>query len=51
MNAKTIRNWSFYLHRYQGLIVGIIAMIIGITGSILVFYPKTDASLLSQRVG
>jgi uncharacterized iron-regulated membrane protein len=51
MNAKIIRNWSFYLHRYLGLTVGIIAIIIGITGSILVFYPEIDAFLLSQRVG
>jgi uncharacterized iron-regulated membrane protein len=51
MNAKTIRNWSFYLHRYLGLVVGIIAIIIGITGSILVFYQEIDSFILSQRVG
>jgi uncharacterized iron-regulated membrane protein len=51
MKVKTIRNWSFYLHRYLGLTVGIIAIIIGITGSILVFYQEIDAFILSQRVG
>ncbi len=51
MNTRKIRNWSFYLHRYLGLTVGVIAIIIGITGSILVFYQEIDASLLSQRVG
>jgi uncharacterized iron-regulated membrane protein len=47
MNTRKIRNWSFYLHRYLGLTVGII----GITGSILVFHEEIDASILSQRVG
>jgi uncharacterized iron-regulated membrane protein len=51
MNTKTIRNWSFFLHRYLGLIVGIIAIIIGITGSILVFYQEIDTFMLTQRVG
>jgi uncharacterized iron-regulated membrane protein len=51
MNTRKIRNWSFYLHRYLGLIVGVIAIIIGITGSILVFYEEIDASILSQQVG
>jgi uncharacterized iron-regulated membrane protein len=51
MKTKTIRNWSFYLHRYLGLVVGIIAIIIGITGSILVFYQEIDTFILTQRVG
>jgi len=51
MNAKKLRNLAFPLHRWLGLTVGIVAIIIGITGSILVFYQEIDASLLSQRVG
>jgi uncharacterized iron-regulated membrane protein len=33
------------------LIVGLIAIIIGITGSILVFYQEIDTFMLTQRVG
>jgi uncharacterized iron-regulated membrane protein len=51
MNTKTLRNWSFYLHRYLGLAVGIIAIIIGLTGSILVFYQEIDEFMLTQQVG
>ncbi|MGL5076597.1 MAG: PepSY-associated TM helix domain-containing protein, partial [Waterburya sp.] len=51
MNTRKIRNWSFYLHRHLGFLVGIIAIVIGITGSILVFYQEIDAFILSQRVG
>ncbi|PSB09683.1 peptidase [Pleurocapsa sp. CCALA 161] len=51
MNAKKLRNLAFSLHRWLGLTVGIIAIVIGITGSILVFYQEIDPWLLSQRVG
>lgn len=51
MNSKKIRSWLFYLHRYLGLIVGIFAVIIGITGSILVFYPELDPLLIARNVG
>jgi uncharacterized iron-regulated membrane protein len=51
MNNKKIRNLAFSLHRWLGLTVGIVAIIIGITGSILVFYQEIDAALLNQRIG
>jgi uncharacterized iron-regulated membrane protein len=51
MKSKQLRNLAFSLHRYIGLTVGIIAIIIGITGSILVFYQEIDAFMLTQRVG
>jgi uncharacterized iron-regulated membrane protein len=51
MNAKTLRSWAFYSHRYLGLSVGAIAAIIGITGSILVFYPELDALAVRWQFG
>jgi uncharacterized iron-regulated membrane protein len=51
MNTKSVRNWAFYCHRYLGLGVGIIAAIIGITGSILVFYPELDAMTIRWQFG
>ncbi|MDF5725347.1 MAG: PepSY-associated TM helix domain-containing protein [Rhizonema sp. PD37] len=37
MTYKTLRNIVFALHRYIGLGVGLIAIIVGLTGSLLVF--------------
>jgi uncharacterized iron-regulated membrane protein len=51
MNTRSLRNWAFYSHRYLGLGVGIIAAIIGITGSILVFYPELDALAVRWQFG
>ncbi|MBW4468805.1 MAG: PepSY domain-containing protein [Stenomitos rutilans HA7619-LM2] len=47
MNAKVFRNWLFVLHRYLGLMVGLIAIVIGLTGSLLVFH--TEISELQQH--
>lgn len=49
MNTQKIRNGLFYLHRYLGLVVGVIAIVIGITGSILVFYQEIDGYILSSE--
>jgi uncharacterized iron-regulated membrane protein len=51
MNAKQLRNWSFYLHRWLGLTVGILLCIAGITGSILVFQKEIYRWWLIQRFG
>ncbi|MBR8827410.1 MAG: PepSY domain-containing protein [Gomphosphaeria aponina SAG 52.96 = DSM 107014] len=51
MKTKQIRNWAFILHRYLGLVIGIITVIIGLTGSILVFYPEMDEFLITQKFG
>jgi uncharacterized iron-regulated membrane protein len=50
---KAIRkwNWIFQLHRYLGLLVGIILVIVGLTGSLLVFMPELDAQIIQQRFG
>jgi uncharacterized iron-regulated membrane protein len=40
MNAKSFRNRIFTLHRYLGLVVGLIAIVVGLTGSLLVFHTE-----------
>jgi uncharacterized iron-regulated membrane protein len=49
MNSKKIRNLAFSLHRYIGLAVGIILVIIGLTGSLLVFQKELDSILVKQK--
>jgi uncharacterized iron-regulated membrane protein len=39
------------LHRYLGFAIGLILIIVGLTGSLLVFYPKLDQALIEQQVG
>jgi uncharacterized iron-regulated membrane protein len=51
MNSKQIRNFTFYIHRYLGLIVGLLLIIIGLTGSLLVFQREIDQFLVSQQFG
>lgn len=38
MQTKSLRNLVFTLHRYLGLAVGLIAILVGLTGSLLVFH-------------
>ncbi|MGI2902636.1 PepSY-associated TM helix domain-containing protein [Tolypothrix sp. VBCCA 56010] len=51
MKSKQIRDLTFYLHRYIGLIVGLVLIIIGLTGSLLVFEKEINQFLLSQQFG
>lgn len=51
MNSKKIRDITFYLHRYIGLFVGLILIIVGLTGSLLVFQKEIDHSLISHQFG
>ncbi|MEH2338603.1 PepSY-associated TM helix domain-containing protein [Nostoc sp.] len=51
MNAKTVRNFVFKLHRYIGLVVGVLLIIVGLTGSLLVFTPEIDEFLLTRQIG
>ena len=43
MTYKNLRNFVFALHRYIGLGVGLIAIIVGLTGSLLVFQSEIIA--------
>ena len=49
MNNRKIRNLAFSLHRYIGLAVGLILVIVGLTGSLLVFHQEIDAAIIKQR--
>lgn len=51
MKSKEIRNLTFYLHRYIGLVVGLVVIIIGFTGSLLVFEKEINQFLISQQFG
>ncbi|NMG20559.1 PepSY-associated TM helix domain-containing protein [Brasilonema bromeliae] len=51
MNYKQIRDFTFYIHRYLGLIVGLLLIIIGLTGTLLVFQREIDQYLVSQQFG
>lgn len=51
MKSKTLRNIAFSLHRYIGLAVGLILIIVGITGSLLVFQKEFDHFLVQRQFG
>ncbi|MEH2051280.1 PepSY domain-containing protein [Nostoc sp.] len=51
MNRKTLRNLAFILHRYIGLVVGVVLIIVGLTGSLLVFAPEIDEFLVTRQIG
>ncbi|MGI2908683.1 PepSY-associated TM helix domain-containing protein [Tolypothrix sp. VBCCA 56010] len=51
MSQKTIRNVAFTLHRYLGLVVGLILIIVGLTGSLLVFQEEIDHFLVHLQFG
>jgi uncharacterized iron-regulated membrane protein len=49
--STQFRRLTFTLHRYLGLGVGLILVIVGLTGSLLVFKPELDAQIVQQRFG
>ncbi|MDV2992967.1 MAG: hypothetical protein N4J56_002621 [Chroococcidiopsis sp. SAG 2025] len=51
MKTKTLRSIAFSLHRYIGLAVGLILIIVGVTGSFLVFQKEFDQYLLQRQFG
>lgn len=51
MKPPKLRQLTFYLHRYLGLAVGLVLIIIGLTGSLLVFEKEIDRFLVSQQFG
>ncbi|BAU15787.1 peptidase (plasmid) [Leptolyngbya sp. NIES-3755] len=51
MKPFRFRNLMFTLHRYVGLAVGLILVVIGLTGSILVFKPEIDRALIHAQFG
>lgn len=51
MKSKKIRDIFFYLHRYIGLFTGVILVIIGFTGSLLVFQSEISDFFLEKHLG
>lgn len=51
MKTLKIRNLIFSLHRYLGLLAGIVIAIVGLTGSLLVFHEELESLLVRQRLG
>jgi uncharacterized iron-regulated membrane protein len=51
MKSKQIRQIVFFLHRYLGLVLGLLLVIVGLTGSLLVFQREIDQFLVSQQFG
>ncbi|MDZ8032219.1 PepSY-associated TM helix domain-containing protein [Nostoc sp. DedSLP04] len=51
MNSKKIRDLAFTLHRYLGLTVGLVLVIVGLTGSLLVFEQDFDHVAIAQQYG
>lgn len=51
MKSKIFRNWAFTLHRYLGLAMGFVLIIVGLTGSLLVFQKEFNNFLVAQQFG
>jgi uncharacterized iron-regulated membrane protein len=51
MKSRKIRKLAFTLHRYIGLAVGLILVIVSLTGSLLVFEHELDDWAIQQRFG
>ena len=51
MRSKIFRTTIFTLHRCLGLFAGLILVIVGITGSLLVFRQEWDDWLVRWRFG
>ncbi|WP_375475225.1 PepSY-associated TM helix domain-containing protein [uncultured Nostoc sp.] len=51
MNSKKLRDLVFTLHCYIGLAVGLIAIIVGLTGSLLVFHSEISTFDQQRRIG
>lgn len=51
MQSKKLRDFVFRLHRYIGLAVGLIAIVVGLTGSLLVFQHEINDFQLHCQIG
>ena len=51
MQARQIRSILFPLHRYLGLVVGLILIVVGVTGSLLVFSHELQDRLIVEKFG
>ncbi|UBF26360.1 PepSY domain-containing protein [Kovacikia minuta CCNUW1] len=51
MRTNAFRNWIFKLHRTLGLVIGLVAIVVGLTGSALVFQHEMNDFLMHHQVG
>ncbi|MEH2117502.1 PepSY-associated TM helix domain-containing protein [Nostoc sp.] len=51
MNSKKLGDLVFTLHRYIGLAVGLITIIVGLTGTLLVFHSEISTFDQQRRIG
>jgi uncharacterized iron-regulated membrane protein len=51
MRLPWLRSFVFQLHRYLGLVCGLILVVIGLTGSLLVFSSEIEHQLIQTRIG
>ena len=51
MRSLKLRSLVFQLHRYLGLICGAVLIIIGTTGSLLIFEPELEHQFIEHRLG
>jgi len=42
LNKRTLRAWTHTLHKWLGLTLGLLFSLLGVTGSLLVFYPELE---------
>jgi uncharacterized iron-regulated membrane protein len=40
--AWKLRKWFFWVHLYAGLVVGLLALVIGLSGAALVYSPELE---------
>jgi len=50
MKVNKLRNWVFSLHRYIGLGVGLVLVLVGLTGSLLVFHKEIDHLMIHMQI-
>jgi uncharacterized iron-regulated membrane protein len=51
MRSPWIRSFAFQLHRYLGLACGLILIVIGLTGSLLIFATEIEHQLIQNKIG
>jgi uncharacterized iron-regulated membrane protein len=51
MKTQKIRHLIFSIHRHVGFFVGIVIVIVGLTGSLLVFHGEIEAAFVERQFG
>jgi uncharacterized iron-regulated membrane protein len=51
MRSPLLRVFAFQLHRYLGLACGLILIVIGLTGSLLIFSSELEHQLIQNKIG